>query len=178
MRPSNKTSDRPGNSFCRGPARSLFVRAALGVLLLGFVPVPAPAQSPGQSQDDFRLRVETDLVVLHATVMDKDNRPVTDLKQEHFRVLENNTEQKLKVFKREDIPVSVGIIVDNSGSIRDKRRGVNAAALKFVRTSNPQDEVFIVNFNEEAFLDADFTDSITLLEESLERIDSRGGTAF
>src|SRR5574341_2555273 len=74
--------------------------------------------------------------------------------------------------------MSVGIVVDNSGSMRDKRKGVNSAALKFVQSSNPKDEVFIVNFNEEAFLDADFTDNVKLLEEALEKIDARGGTAF
>jgi VWFA-related protein len=116
--------------------------------------------------------------VLHATVIDQNARPVADLSQEHFRVFENGAEQKIKVFKREDVPVSVGIIVDNSGSMRDKRKGVNAAALKFVQSSNPMDEVFIVNFNEDSFLDADFTDSILLLEEALERIDARGGTAL
>ena len=139
---------------------------------------PAVQKPPGGDGGDFRLRVETDLVVLHATVTDKNSRPVTDLQQNHFRVFENGVEQKLKVFKREDLPVSVGIIVDNSGSMRDKRRGVNAAALKFVRGSNTQDEVFIVNFNEEAFLDADFTDNIQLLEDGLEKIDARGGTAL
>lgn len=139
-------------------------------------PPPAPRQVG--NQDEFRLSVESDLVVLHATVTDKASRPITDLKQEYFKVLEDNVEQKLKIFKREDIPVSVGIVVDNSGSMRDKRRGVNTAALKFVRSSNPKDEVFLVNFNDEAFVDVDFTDSIALLEEGLEKIDSRGGTAF
>jgi len=135
-------------------------------------------QQPSGNQEGFRLRVETDLVVLHVTVTDKDSKPVADLQQEHFRVFENSVEQRLKVFKREDLPVSVGIIVDNSGSMRDKRKGVNAAALKFVRGSNADDEVFIVNFNDEAFLDADFTDNIRLLEEGLEKIDARGGTAL
>jgi Ca-activated chloride channel family protein len=133
---------------------------------------------PKSDKDDFRLTVETDLVVLNATVLDKNSKPITDLTQGDFKIFENNVEQPLKVFKREDIPVSVGIIVDNSGSMRDKRKGVNAAALKFVRTSNPRDEVFIVNFNDEAFLDADFTDNMKLLEEGLEKIDSRGGTAL
>ena len=139
---------------------------------------PPPAQRQFGSQDDFRLSVESDLVVLHTTVTDKASRPITDLKQEYFKVFEDNVEQKLKIFKREDVPVSVGIVVDNSGSMRDKRKGVNTAALKFVRSSNPKDEVFIVNFNDETFLDTDFTDSVALLEEALEKIDSRGGTAF
>ena len=139
---------------------------------------PAASQKTAAQPDDYRLRIDANLVVLHATVLDKNSTPVTDLVQSDFRVFENDAEQKLKVFKREDIPVSVGIVVDNSGSMRDKRRGVNAAALKFVRTSNPKDEVFIVNFNDEAYLDADFTDNIKLLDEGLEKIDARGGTAL
>jgi VWFA-related protein len=69
-------------------------------------------------------------------------------------------------------------VVDNSGSMRDKRAKVNAAALVFVKSSNPQDEVFIVNFNDEAFLDKDFTANLEELREGLEKIDSRGGTAL
>ncbi len=136
-----------------------------------------PARNASQ-QEGFRLRVETDLVVLHATVLDKMGKPVTELTRDHFQVYENNVEQQLKVFKQEDTPVSVGILVDNSGSMRDKRKGVNAAALQFVRSSHPMDEVFIVNFNDEPFLDTDFTDNLKLLEEGLEKIDSRGGTAL
>jgi VWFA-related protein len=178
MRRSSSTSfftgQRPG--FWASKVRATLAAASLCAL----VGVAALAQKLEQASpdDDFRIAVETDLVVLHATVTDNNSRPVADLSKDHFRVFENNVEQQIKVFKREDIPVSVGIVVDNSGSMRDKRRGVNAAALKFVQSSNPMDEVFIVNFNEEAFLDADFTDSIALLEEGLERIDARGGTAL
>jgi Ca-activated chloride channel homolog len=138
----------------------------------------APPARTNSNPDDFVLRTETDLVVLNATVLDKNSKPVTDLAETDFRVYENNVEQKVKIFKREDIPVSVGILVDNSGSMRDKRRGVNAAALKFVETSNSRDEVFVVNFNDEAFLDADFTDNVKLLKDGLEKIDARGGTAL
>jgi VWFA-related protein len=154
--------------------------AALSLCLLfsAGMPPAALAQAPSNAGDEYRLRVETDLVVLHATITDKDSRPVVDLPQGAFRVFEDKVEQQIKLFKREDIPVSVGILVDNSGSMRDKRKGVNAAALKFVQSSNELDEVFIVNFNDEAFLDADFTDSIPLLEEALEKIDARGGTAL
>jgi VWFA-related protein len=87
-------------------------------------------------------------------------------------------QQQIKVFKREDVPVSMGLIVDNSGSMRDKRPKVEAAALALVKDSNPQDEVFIVNFNDEAFLDRPFTSDIKDMEEGLARIDSRGGTAM
>jgi VWFA-related protein len=82
------------------------------------------------------------------------------------------------VFKREDVPVSMGLVIDNSGSMRDKRAKVESAALALVKDSNPQDEVFIVNFNDEAFLDRDFTNDIKDMQEGLARIDSRGGTAM
>jgi VWFA-related protein len=90
--------------------------------------------------------------------------------------------QPVKVFRREDVPVSMGLIIDNSGSMRDKRTKVESAALTLVKDSNPDDEVFIVNFNDEAFLDNPhgkaFTNDIKEMEEALTRIDSRGGTAM
>ena len=138
----------------------------------------APTQGPKPEVGGFIFRAETRLVVLHATVLDKSNHFVTNLPESAFKVYENTAEQTLKVFKREDVPVSVGIVVDNSGSMRDKRDKVNAAALAFVKASNPQDEVFIVNFNDEAFLDQDFTNKQELLQDALKKIDQRGGTAF
>ena len=176
----SKTSELPGPRPGCFASRLLIVLAAVSLFFAANVAAPplALAQAPSQTDDEFRLRVETDLVVLHATITDKNSKPVADLKQDDFKVFENGAEQKIKIFKREDIPVSVGILVDNSGSMRDKRKGVNAAALKFVQSSNERDEVFIVNFSDEAYLDADFTDSIPLLEEALEKIDARGGTAL
>ncbi|MCC6859108.1 MAG: VWA domain-containing protein [Bryobacterales bacterium] len=151
--------------------RALAALAALSALI---VP-PLRAQSPDQ---EAVFRTETRLVVLHATVMDKNGHLVTNLARNAFRVFENGVEQTLKVFRREDVPVSLGLIVDNSGSMRDKRQKVESAALALVKDSNPEDEVFIVNFNDEAFLDKDFTSDIKAMEEGLTRIDSRGGTAM
>src|SRR5208337_3577138 len=93
---------------------------------------------------------------------------------------EDKVEQKLSVFKREDIPVSMGLVIDNSGSMRDKRPRVNEAALTLVQNSNPQDEAFVVNFNDDFYLDLDkdFSSSIPELKEALERIDARGSTAL
>jgi len=136
------------------------------------------AQGPVPAGDQPVFRAETRLVLLHASVVDNKGRLVTDLSREAFKVFENGVEQKLRIFKREDVPVSLGLIVDNSGSMREKRQKVEQAALALVKASNPQDEVFIVNFNDEAFLDVPFTNDLKKMEEGLARIDSRGGTAM
>jgi Ca-activated chloride channel homolog len=140
---------------------------------------PPPGQSATGGQDS-RIRVDVNLVVLHTTVLDDRGRFADGLKQENFRVFEDKVEQKLSVFKREDIPVSMGLVIDNSGSMRDKRPRVNQAAITLVEASNPQDEAFVVNFNDDFYLDLDkdFTNSIPELKEALERIDSRGSTAL
>jgi Ca-activated chloride channel family protein len=133
---------------------------------------------PLAAQQDPVFRADTRLVVLHVTVMDRNGRLITDLPQKAFKVYENNVEQQVRLFRREDIPVSMGLIIDNSGSMRDKRKQVEVAAIQMVKASNPQDEVFVVNFNDEAYLDCPFTNSIPKLEEALSRIDQRGGTAM
>jgi Ca-activated chloride channel family protein len=149
------------------------------------IPVPnsqplPPGQSPNSGSQDPRIRIDVNLVVLHTTVLDDRGRFADGLKEENFRVLEDKAEQKLAVFKREDIPVSMGLVIDNSGSMRDKRPRVNAAALTLVEASNKQDEAFVVNFNDDFYLDLDkdFSSSIPELKEALERIDSRGSTAL
>ncbi|MBI5083480.1 MAG: VWA domain-containing protein [Acidobacteria bacterium] len=154
-------------------------RGALAALA-GSVAVHARAQQPQvQTPDDQSvIRVDTRLVVLHCSVLDKSGRLITNLTRDAFRVFENGQEQSVKLFRREDIPVSLGIVIDNSGSMRDKRLRVEAAAVKLVKASNPEDEVFIVNFNDDAYLDVPFTNQLAKLEEGLARIDSRGGTAM
>jgi VWFA-related protein len=116
--------------------------------------------------------------VLPVSVLDKGGKLVTDLQQKSFKVFENGVEQPIKIFRREDVPISLGIIIDNSGSMREKRQRVEAASLDLVKASNPQDEVFIVNFNDDAFLDVPLTSDIKKMEEGVARIDSRGGTAM
>jgi Ca-activated chloride channel family protein len=117
-------------------------------------------------------------VVLPISVADKNGKLVTDLKQNAFKVFENGVEQPIKIFKREDVPVSLGIIIDNSGSMKEKRQKVEIASLDMVKASNPQDEIFIVNFNDEAWLDVPMTSDIKAMQAGVERIDSRGGTAM
>jgi len=141
-----------------------------------------PAIPPGAEDSHVVFRADTRLVVCHTTVVDKNNRLVTDLPESAFSVTENGVPQTIKEFRREDVPVSLGLIIDNSGSMREKRAKVAAAALDLVKASNKDDEVFIVNFNDDAYLDLphgkDFTNDIAEMEEALSHIDSRGGTAM
>jgi len=146
-----------------------------------------PNQTPGQGQagqvtkgknGEFTFTKTVEEVTLHATVVDQKQHLVTDLGARNFVIYEDDQPQQIIHFSREDIPVSLGIIVDNSGSMRDKRAAVTRAVLNLVKSSNPQDEVFIVNFNDEPFLDQDFTSNPSLMHEALDRVDSRGGTAL
>jgi Ca-activated chloride channel family protein len=125
-----------------------------------------------------QLRADTRLVVLHASVTDRKGKLVTNLDKDAFKVFENGQLQQVKIFRREDVPVSLGIIIDDSGSMATKRSRVEAAALAMVRASNAQDEVFVVNFNDDAYLDVPFTNDMHKMEQGLARIDSRGGTAM
>jgi VWFA-related protein len=147
----------------------------------GAAPAPPAAPSPQQPSDEngiFVIRKDVDEVLLHATVIDDKQHIVTDLDRNAFTVYEDGKPQNIISFHHEDIPVSIGIVIDNSGSMREKRAKVNQAALNLVRSSNPQDEVFVVNFNDEYYLDQDFTNDLLKLKEALEKIDARGGTAL
>ena len=144
---------------------------------------PAPDQGPAQGPSatdngTFVFRTEAREVILHATVVDDRNRLITSLTKPDFTVLENGQPQQIRQFKMEDFPVAMGIVVDNSGSMREKREEVNKAALNLVRSSNPDDQVFVVNFSDEYFLDQDFTSDIKKLQAALEHVESRGGTAL
>ncbi len=145
-------------------------------------PQPANRQTPAPraSGGEYEIKHDVNLVVLHATVLDKKGRMVNDLEKSNFKVYEDGVPQKLAVFSHADIPVTMGIVIDDSGSMREKRPAVNAAALAFVKTSNPDDQVFVVNFNDVYYLDTpgDFASSMDDLKAALGKIDSRGGTAL
>ncbi len=139
---------------------------------------PNTNQEIKRSQGVYTLTRDVDEVVLNCTVVDQDGHLVQDLTQPDFHVFEDNTLQNIVSFTHSDVPISLGILIDNSGSMRDKRPAVNTAALDLVRASNPEDEAFIVNFSDEAFLDQDFTSDLSKLREGLSHIESRGGTAL
>jgi VWFA-related protein len=165
------------------PALCLEARAQSpvpGSLGVAVPPPPGEATSAPAAKRDANIKVNVNLVVLHTTVLDARGHFVDGLQENNFRVFEDRIPQKISVFKREDIPVTMGLVIDNSGSMRDKRPRVNAAALALVQASNPDDEVFVVNFNDDYYLDLDkdFTNSVVEMKEALERIDSRGSTAL
>ncbi|HMF01604.1 MAG TPA: VWA domain-containing protein, partial [Terriglobia bacterium] len=151
----------------------------LGILLSSAVLLAQDRSQPQkQGKDDYTLSIEALEVQLPISVLDKEGRPVDGLKQENFQILEDKVQQTIKTFRHEDIPLSLGLVIDNSGSMRNKRERVNSSALAFVRESNPEDESFIVNFDDSAYLEQDFTSSIGDLIDALENIDARGETAL
>ncbi len=143
-------------------------------------PNSAPGLAPDVEKQNGRytLRRDVEEVVLNATVLDDNGHLVNDLKKDDVHIFEDGVPQNIASFQHQDIPVSMGILVDNSGSMRSKRGAVNAAALDLIKASNPQDEAFIVNFSDEAFIDQDFTSNINKLRDGLAHLDSKGGTAL
>jgi Ca-activated chloride channel homolog len=161
---------------------AITIAGALAGLALYAQQKPIEQPKSGAEDSGAVIRVDTRLIVCHTTVVDKSGHLITDLPQSAFTVYEDGVKQDIKVFKREDLPVSIGLVIDNSGSMRDKRAKVAAAALALVKASNKDDETFVVNFNDEAYMDLpngkDFTNDMSELEKALSRIDSRGGTAM
>ncbi|MGH9480938.1 MAG: VWA domain-containing protein [Terriglobales bacterium] len=155
------------------PRRTLFT--CLSVAALG---VWAAAQQAPPPPAGFLFRAEVGEVLVQANVLDKQGRSINTLPSADFTVYENGVAQSVDTFSHDDAPVSVGILVDNSGSMRPKRLQVDQAALNFVRASNPQDEVFIVKFNDEYHLASAFTSSVPALEKGLGEVDPEAATAL
>ena len=141
-------------------------------------PNPPTTSRDNRDNDSLIIRKDVDEVLLHATVIDSRQRIVTDLDKSAFSIFEDGKPQTIISFRHEDVPVAMAIVIDNSGSMREKRNQVNQAALNLVRSSNPRDQVCIVNFNDEYYLDQDFTSDLLRLKEALEKINASGGTAL
>jgi Ca-activated chloride channel homolog len=129
-------------------------------------------------EQSFKLNVNVDLTEVHVNVTDEKDRPIGNLKKDNFRLLEDRLEQKISVFKHEDAPLSLGLIIDNSRSMEPRKQRMDEATLSFVRKGNPDDETFVIHFDDSARLDRDFTDSIPLLEQSLAGVKPFGQTAI
>jgi len=126
-----------------------------GLLLSGLLAGPGVQTQPPSSvepQVPFRISISVDLVVMHATVLDREGRPVLHLREPDFTVYEDGVPQSIRFFRHEDASVTVGLVIDHSGSMRPKLDDVVAAARVFVQTSKPDDEMFVVNFNEKVSL--------------------------
>jgi Ca-activated chloride channel homolog len=140
---------------------------------------PVTGAGPIRREGDqgYILRTNVEEVVLNATVLDG-NKLVQDLKRDNFQVFEDGVKQSIISFQHTDLPVSIGVVVDNSGSMSRKRPAVNKSALDLIEASNPEDEAFVVNFSDEAYIDQEFTSDVSKLRDGLSHIESRGGTAL
>ena len=144
-------------------------------------PTAAAPQKPGEIvRENGRYTLQTNAyeVRLNASVVDSSGQPVENLPESAFHVYEDGVPQNIIGFRHEDLPVSLGILIDSSGSMYDKRQAVDAASIDLVKLSNPQDEAFLVDFSSEAYIDQDFTSDIRKLQAGLSYIKSSGGTAL
>jgi Ca-activated chloride channel homolog len=142
-----------------------------------------PEQPDAQpSADDqgsiFVFKTEVHEVILHAIVVDDQRRLVINLDRPAFAVFEDGVPQPTTSFRRDDVPVALGIVIDNSGSMREKRDNVNQAVLNLIRASGPNDETFVVNFSQDSYLDQDFTSNVDLLQRALQKVSAQGSTAL
>ena len=160
--------------------RPRFLLLWFGVLLCSTNSALPQEPAPDKAENPFTLRVDVGMVVLHATVQDGRGRIVSGLQKENFKVAENGIPQDILLFQREDIPVAVGIILDTSGSMRNKGTEVIAAALAFARSCNPQDEMFVIGFNDEVLMglppDKPFTSDVGDLRQAFSRLVIQGRT--
>jgi Ca-activated chloride channel homolog len=140
---------------------------------------PSTATGPLHKEggEGYVLRTNVEEVVLNATVLEG-TKLVQNLTKDDFQVFEDGVKQNIISFQHTDLPVSIALVVDNSGSMSKKRPAVNKSALDLIEASNPEDEAFVVNFSDEAYIDQEFTSQESKLREGLSHIESRGGTAL
>ncbi len=173
-------------TLSRAGERGVMKQFALPLIFLVVMACYATQQPPTgtadrDSAESFRISMDVALVVLHATVTDRQGGFVSDLGQQDFEVFEDRKPQLIRVFTNEDVPVTVGLVIDHSSSMRPKLAEVAAAARTFVRSSNREDEMFVVNFNEHVSLGLPprirFTDSVAELESAIAAAPADGQTA-
>jgi Ca-activated chloride channel homolog len=170
-------------------AHHLFVSSLLVFFAVWNVAAPATARS--LSSDDVKhdtpgqvikpgqaVHLDVELALVTVTVTDPYNRLVTGLEPENFRIFEDNVEQEVVTFSSEDVPISIGVILDLSGSMADKLGKAKQAALQFLKTANPEDEFFLVGFNERATLLAPFTSNVEDLQSKMLTATAKGKTAL
>jgi Ca-activated chloride channel family protein len=146
---------------------------------------PAGAEAPAltgaaalSARPGGRIRLNVDLVLVPVTITDSGNRLVTGLEQEDFQVFENGSKQKISTFANEDAPVSIGIIFDLSGSMSSKLTRARDSILEFIKTANPQDEFFVIGFNDRPEMIEDFTSSVEDIQARLATVRAGHRTAL
>jgi VWFA-related protein len=177
---SAQAAQTPAQAQAQTPAQT---RAPAPSLTVDRDPVRSPDGEPSaypalrKEGEGFVFRTDVEEVSLNCSVLDG-NRMVPDLKKENFQVFEDGVKQRIISFQHNDLPVSIGLVVDNSGSMSRKRPSVNKSTLDLIQASNPQDEAFVVNFSDEADIDQEFTSDVNKLRQGLSHIEAKGGTAL
>jgi Ca-activated chloride channel homolog len=178
---------KAGNAVMAGQTRGCFRVLALAVFALMATPAFTQTKGPVQPSKEppgtsFKpgqgIKVDVNLTLVNVTVTDPLDRLVTGLEKEHFRVFEDGIEQEVLTMSGEDVPVSIGLIFDMSGSMSDKVEKARQAAVQFMRTANPLDQFFLVSFNDRAELTSGFTSSVEELQNRMMFTASRGRTAL
>jgi Ca-activated chloride channel homolog len=179
MQDPTHPESQPRLDIDRDPIASPDLETPMPAQAANAASAPAGNGEAQKRQDGmYVLHANVDEVLLNCTVIDEKGHTMTDLTQGDFRVWEDGVPQTINGFEHQDQPVSMGILVDNSGSMRDKRAAVNTAAMDLLKQSNPLDVSFIVNFNDQAYLDQGFTSNLVALSRGLSRFDSHGTTAM
>src|SRR5580700_10007522 len=158
----------------RSTASTIFILFLFGVLSALAQNHPPKNQPSGP----YTIEVNAEEVVLNCTVLDSKGQLVNGLDKSNFKVAEDGIQQTIISIQHQDTPVSIGLLVDNSGSMRPKRAAVSSAALDLVKASNPGDETFVINFSDQAYLDQDFTSDLGKLQNGLAHLSLSGGTAL
>jgi VWFA-related protein len=177
--PASAQSNPPNNNAAAGNSPERQAEPNPNSTSQSPIPGQPEAQPPSSEQNGlFVFKKQVEEVVLHATVVDERRHLVSGLDRSAFTVLEDGVPQAITSFRREDVPVALGVVIDNSGSMRDKRIQVNQAVLNLIRASNHQDEVCVVNFSQNYYLDQDFTSDENLLQAALHQVAAKGSTAL
>ncbi len=171
---TNRSRQWPNKGSC------FFIVLIYFLLSIGVYPQTSEVNSsnPPPENKGYTIGVNVDLVLMYASVFDKNGHFAGGLKEENFKLYEDGVEQKIETFAQDDVPISIGILMDLSGSMKPKREQVDRAAEAFIRASNPQDEVFLIGFNDEVELLQDFTSDIDEITDSLDNTIVSGGTSL
>jgi Ca-activated chloride channel homolog len=172
----NRTHHR---RFFRVPAFAACILISVAALTQTRGPIKPAIEPPApQIKTGEEIKVDVNLTLVNVTVTDPLDRLVTGLEKEHFRVFEDGVEQEVLSLSSEDVPVSIGLVFDMSGSMSDKVEKAREAAVQFMRTANPLDQFFLVSFNDRAELTSGFTSSVDELQNRMMFTASKGRTAL